>query len=316
MKSMYKLTFVLAFMLACSLTGLAQRLSDQAPSSLLVFNLYASSAADPGQKDTSLSITNVNASQAAWVHLYLISGNCSVADAFICLTANQTTSFLASDIDPGITGFAIAMAVDSAIGCPTSFNYLVGSEHVKLETGHAAQLAAEGFTALFNGNVPGCSNTSVTASIALDGTQYSAAGRMLTVDRIPSAVDGNSTLLVVNCLEGNLGIGSSIVGTIEGTLFDDAENGAQFTKSGSCQLNSVLSNSFPLTVPAFQTLIPAGRTGWMRFRTQQDKAISGAVINFNPGAATTAGQFNGGHNLHVLRHTSGDLIVPVFAPFC
>src|SRR5436190_14641026 len=47
-------------------------LSDQKPSSLLVFNLYASTAIDPGKQDTSISITNFNVSQSAFVHLYFI----------------------------------------------------------------------------------------------------------------------------------------------------------------------------------------------------------------------------------------------------
>ncbi len=316
MKFMYKLTFALVFMLAMFLPALAQRPSDQVPSSILVFNLYASSITDPSQKDTSFSITNVNTQQAAYVHLFLINEGCSTADAFLCLTGNQTVSFRASEVDPGVTGYAIAIASDGVTGCPISFNDLIGSAYVKLDSGHAAQLPAEGYSALFEGAVPGCTNTSVLANIALDGNQYSPAGRMLAVDKIPSAVDGNSTLLVVNSLEGNLAIGISIIGTLEGTIFDDVENGLQFTKAGSCQFRSVLSNSFPLTVPTFQTFIPAGRSGWMKFRTQQDKAISGAVINFNPGAGSATAGFNGGHNLHVLRRTSGNLIVPIFPPNC
>jgi len=316
MKTISKLVLTLTFVSALSLTAFAQRASDQKPSSLLVFNLYASSIADPGQRDTSFSITNVNNTQSAWVHLYFINNSCTTADSIVCLTPKQTTSFLASDVDPGVTGYAIAMAVDSTIGCPVSFNHLIGSEFVKLDSGHAANLAAEGYTAIFDGTVPGCTSSSVLASIALDGNQYSSAARQLAVDRIPSAADGNSTILVINSLEGNLAIGGQILGNLEGTIFDDAENGAQFTGRAGCQLNSVLSNSFPATTPPFLTLIPTGRTGWMRIRTTLDQAISGAVINFNPGAAATKGRFNGGHNLHALSLTSGNLIVPVFAPFC
>lgn len=109
MKSIYKLTFVLPFRLAMSLSALAQRPGDQAPSSILVYNLYASSLTDPSQRDTNLSITNVNNSQAAWVHLFLVANSCAVADFYVCLTANQTTSLLASDIDPGIMSYAIAI---------------------------------------------------------------------------------------------------------------------------------------------------------------------------------------------------------------
>jgi len=291
-------------------------LSDQKPSSLLVFNLYASSASNPGKQDTSLSLANVNTSQPAFVHLFFISGNCSVADTFVCLTPNQTASFLASDFDPGVTGYAIAIATDR-VGCPLSFNHLVGSEYTKLESGHAANFAAEGHSALFNGSLPGCSATSTLAIVPLDGVRYNAAARVLAIDKISSLDDGNQTLLIVNSLEGNLAIGMQPIRDFEGTIFDDAESGVQFTGTAGCQLNTMLANSpFPRITPRFTNLIPAGRTGWMRLTAKQDVAISGAVINFNPDAATKKNCFNGGHNLHPLRFTNGTLTIPVFEPNC
>ena len=58
------------------------------------------------------------------VHLFFVDGtSCGVADAFVCLTANQTATFLMSDIDPGTTGFIVAVAVDQQ-GCPVNFNQL------------------------------------------------------------------------------------------------------------------------------------------------------------------------------------------------
>jgi len=40
------------------------------------------------------------------VHLFFVDGaTCSIADSLVCLTPNQTASFLASDIDPGTTGY-------------------------------------------------------------------------------------------------------------------------------------------------------------------------------------------------------------------
>lgn len=290
-------------------------LSDQKPSSLLVFNLYTSASVDADKQDTSFSITNVNVSQPALVHLFFVGGNCTVADTVICLTPNQTAKFLASEVDPGVTGYVLALATDRA-GCPSSFNYLIGSEYVKLESGHAANLAAEGYSALFNGTLPGCSATSTLATVPLDGVRYNAAARVLAVDRISSLADGNQTLLIVNSLEGNLAIGMQPIRDIEGTVFDDAEIGLQFTGTASCQLNTVLSNNLPRITPRFENLIPAGRTGWMRLMAKQDVAISGAVINFNADAATKKNCFNGGHNLHPLRFTSGSLIIPVFDPNC
>ncbi|HKQ72591.1 MAG TPA: hypothetical protein VJ810_02610 [Blastocatellia bacterium] len=44
------------------------------------------------------------------------------------------------------------------------------------------------------------------------------------------------------------------------------------------------------------------------------QAISGAIINFNPDAATTTGLFNGGQPLHALEYTRATLTIPVSRP--
>jgi hypothetical protein len=80
------------------------------------------------------------------VHLFFVDGaTCSIADAIICLTKNQTTSFLATDLDPGTTGYLVAVASDPTTGCPVNFNFLVGDAYIKLTSGHQANLGAEAF---------------------------------------------------------------------------------------------------------------------------------------------------------------------------
>lgn len=289
--------------------------SDQRPGSLLVYNVYASSPTDSGKQDTDISITNLNTSRSALVHIFFIADNCSTADSYICLTPNQTASFLASDVDPGTKGYIIAYATDDK-GCPASFNYLIGSELVKFESGHAAGLGAESYAALYNGTLPGCSASDVTARIALDGSRYNAAPRVLAVDKIPSAVSGNSTMLILNSLEGDLATGVRQIGSFGGTLFDDAESAFSFSTTGPCQFRSVMSDAFPVTTPAFSQVIPTGRTGWMRLMARDERAISGAVINFHQNAATRKSAFTGGHNLHHVSYTTGGFLTPVFPPSC
>lgn len=103
--------------------------------SVLFFNYYTSDALS-SQVNTRFNITNVNPSQDIVVHVFFVDSNtCNIADAFVCLTGNQTTTFLASDLDPNITGYLVAVAVDSE-GRPVGFNYLAGDELVVTSTGH------------------------------------------------------------------------------------------------------------------------------------------------------------------------------------
>src|SRR4030095_14419835 len=133
-------------------------------------------------------------------------------DAYVCLTVGQTTSFLVSDLDPNVTGYIIAVAVDSQ-GCPVNFNYLIGDEYVKFASGHAANLGAEAITALAGG-LPVCDQNSSAATMSLYGISYSAVPRVLSLDNVPSRSDGNDTLLVVNRIGGNLATGASTLGTL------------------------------------------------------------------------------------------------------
>src|SRR5207244_6262690 len=125
-----------------------------------------------------------------------------------------------------------------------------------------------------------------TAEIAFDGVSYDLAPRVLAVSNLPSPADGNSTLLVIQHLGGSLLTGASTLGDVLGLLFDDEEQAVSFVfDSSRRQLRQVFSNSFPRTAPRFSTLIPSGRSGWIRFWRVSDGALLGAVINFNANAS-------------------------------
>ena len=129
--------------------------NDQKPGSILIYNVYTSSSTSPATENTRISITNAS-ERAISIHLFFVDGNtCSPADSIICLTARQTSSFRASDFDPGTMGYVVAVAIDEN-GCPTIHNALIGDVYVKFSSGHEANLAAESIAAR---TVPVCDNT-------------------------------------------------------------------------------------------------------------------------------------------------------------
>ncbi|MDQ3010674.1 MAG: IPT/TIG domain-containing protein [Acidobacteriota bacterium] len=292
--------------------------SNQKSGSVLVYNFYASGASNQTTENTRISITNIHQGRAIAVHLFFVDGsNCSVADAIVCLTPNQTTSFLASDLDPGTSGYLIAVAVDTQTGCPSNFNFLIGDEYIKLDSGHAANLGAEAFAAV-GLNSSFCDATSTTAVLKFDGISYNEMPRVLALNNILSRSDGNDTLLVVNRIGGNLATGASTIGSLSGVLYGDVENGFSFTTTvGACQLRALLMNSFPRTTPRFEQVILAGRSGWMKFWGASDVGLLGATINLNKNSAANASAFNQGHNLHKLTLTNvAVLTIPIFPPNC
>jgi hypothetical protein len=277
----------------------------QKPGSLLIFNVYTSSV-NTTLSDTQISLTNTNPVSPANVHLFFVDGSsCSVADQIVTLTQNQTVTFRASDVDPGVTGYLIAVAVDQS-GCPVVGNYLIGVEDVRFESGHHATLPAIGVSGLGVGATP-CLSNSVTTTLAFNGVQYDELPRGLGIASLPSLATGNSPMLIINRIGGDLTSGAERMGALAGLMFDDGETSRSFTLTGgTCQLRGMLGNNLPRTVPRYGTVIPAGRTGWMKFWAAGDEALSGVMIN-----AGTSG-FSGGYNLQTLTTTnSASLIIPV-----
>jgi len=288
--------------------------SDQKAGSVLIYPVYTSGS-DPIRENTRISLTNVNPQLPAFVHLYFIDGStCSVADAFICLTANQTATFLASDLDPGTTGYIVAMAVNSD-GCPINFNYLIGDEYAKFQSGHAGNLGADAIPAVAGGFTP-C--TGSTATIRFDGVSYAPLARTVALDNIPSRADGNDTLLILNRIGGDLLTRAGTLTNLFGLLYNDAETSLSFSlRPNVCQFRSTISNNFPRTTPRFEQFVPAGRSSWLKLYSTDDIALNGASFNFNANATASANAFNGGHNLHTMTTTtSASYTLPVLPVSC
>ena len=323
--------FALAMMSAAALAadpGIAypttSEVSDQKAGSLLVYNYYTSSLANSNTNNTRINLTNTSSTSPVAVHLFFLAtaGSCSIADVFICLTQNQTISFLASDTDPDSVGFIVAVAVGPD-GCPIIHNFLIGDEYIKAGVAgtRSANLGAEAFAAI-GPAAPGgaCDGTTDTAVLSFNGLAggYNRVPRVLALSSMGSVTDGNDIFLIVNRIGGNLLSGSSTLGTLFGIAYDDQEQPYSFSfPSGSCQLSGVIGAAgFPRTAPPIRTIIPAGRSGWLKFYNNgADIGILGAVITTNAGAASQANAFSGGHNLHKLTLSgTASYTIPVFPP--
>ncbi len=295
-------------------------LSDQKMGSVLFYNYYRADLASTGD-DTEINITNTHSTSSVAVRFYFVNGTTGAPVSFTVLIApTQTFSLLSSSVVTSTTsGHVLAVAVDSATGCPTSHNFLIGSESVKLASGYRARLGAVAFAALFSGRLSGCGAGSTTTTIAFNGTStgYNAVSRTVALNSFPSRADGNSHLLIVNRVGGNLTSSASSIGQLSGLLYNDAESVLSFSSSvTTCQFTATLGSGFPTVTPSLDTFIPAGRSGWMKlYNSQVDTALLGATLQFNPNSFSTAGGYTGGQNLHTqtLTTTAG-YTVPVSVP--
>jgi hypothetical protein len=280
-------------------------LSDQKVGSLLFYNKYISSATNPAIENTRISITNTHPRETAFVHLYFVDGvTCSVADSLICLTANQTASFLTSDIDPGVQGYLIAMAVESNLGLPIQFNFLMGDEYIKESTQHSDSLAA--VAVAMSGPAPTLNPDGFTATINFDGVQYNQLPRVVAISSIPSQVD-HTTNLILYSPTRNLVSGGGIDGRVFAIVYDDTENPYSSSFALKCYLQTPLM-ILMRTTPRLNNIIPQGRTGWLKMWEVGGAPLLGAVL--------TKGGAHGGRNLHLLTLTSTTITVPVFPPSC
>lgn len=291
----------------------ASELSDQKPGSVLVFPFYSSAAGNMAQENTRFSITNQNITTSIPIHLFFVNGDSgTVNDTYLCLTPVQTAVFFASDVDPGVRGYAVAVAVGSN-GAPIKFNDLRGDAAIKLATGHRASLKAQAIAAI---TLPAFSGS--TATLNFDGVAYNRMPRALALDQIKSRSDGNSTLLVLTRVTGNYAApnGRDLIGECSGYLYDHTAFGRNFSFTGSkSQLVELVRNDFPLL--GFDTFIPAGRSGWFYVAATQDAGLFGAVLNTNSNSGTQPRAFSGGNNLRALSLSSSNSItIPVIPPSC
>ena len=303
-------------------------ISDQKAGSVLIYNYYGSSAINYNSEDTKVSITNTNLQSAAMVSLFFIDAvSGDVTKSYICLLANQTASFRMVDVDPGAKGYIVAVSVD-ATGRPNKFNYLTGSELIKMSSGHVAGMNAEAISALVDsptiGLNPNGIESGIAATLRFDGVRYNKLPGALVLDYIPPIVEGNKTMIIVNQIGGSLLFNGKPddLTSLTGTVYDAVTN-AHFWQVGNintCQFRKVIANDFPQTAPNMSTVVEPGRSAWMKFHPHgANKGVTGVVLYLQSVTQNTLpndSRFTGGRNLHHMTLTTDELTIPIIAPSC
>lgn len=286
--------------------------SAQKQGAVLFYAYYTSDTGNLSLEDTRFTLTNGDVNPQR-VHVFFVNGQSgAVSDEFICLGGNQTTSLQTSSLAPNVNGYVVAVAVNGTTGCPigTEGNALSGMVHVKRADGFRGSLPAIAVSALYAGSIAGCSGATPTASMPFNGVSYNLLPRVVAVDHLPSRADGRNTLLVVNRTSGNLAGTASALGKLAGSMYDDAENKAGWVLPvATTQLETEIRNGVPTIPPPVETFIPAGRTGWTRFRSYPtDFGLLGAAFSLDP---------TGSYNLKANTLSGATSItVPVSAPGC
>ena len=288
--------------------------SDQKAGSILIFNIYTSDATDIENQNTKFAITNTAYLTSVSVQVFMIDSLSGAAASFsFCLTQSQTISFESVDLDPNTEGYAIVVAIDSN-GAPLLHNHLVGDLYIKFSSGHQAGLGAVAVAAK---SVPAVSSGDSQVDLDFNGTGYDRLPLTLAIDNVPSRVNNNETILFINRAGGDLSTGVTEIGNMFGLLFNDAEVAHSFSLySARSQFKITLNANNPRTTPRFMTVVPDGRSGWLKIYSVQNRAIIGAMLNFNSGTFGVPNSFSGGHNLHVLTTTSARMTIPVFPGIC
>lgn len=292
----------------------------QRSGSVLIYSIYTSSASTTNTQNTRLSLTNTHTTAEATVHLFFVARDtCQASDAFVCLTPQQTVSFLASDLDPGTTGYIVAVAVNGETGCPVQFNYLIGDEYVKLASGHQANLGADAIAAL-SPQPAVCEGAQQTSVLRFNGVNYGMLPATLALDSVPSRADNNSTLWFLVRLDGNLATGTFAQATVNGQLYDDTEVLYGIGNYNIlCQLSGTILPGALVGGSRFDTVVPSGRTGWLKLFLSgaTPRGLLGAQLNFNPNTRSNSNAYSQGHLLHKLSLTNNSaLTISVLPPSC
>jgi hypothetical protein len=280
---------------------LAQKFNnDSRPGSVLFFHRYTSDPNNPQLSDTQINITNTNLVENAAVHLFFVDeANGQVADFELSLTPNQTLSFLTSEVDPGVSGYIIAVATDGSV--PIQNNSLIGTALIRENDGHQVVIPAFPVAKISSGRVAQDNGDSVL--LRFNGVEYERLPGSLAVTSFNSETADASSLIVYSPA-GDLISGSTETINIYSLLFDDAQRSipSNFSIRGyrAGPLSAFFNRQGGITRHS-----PMPRRGWIRL-SAGSLPILGSVINRDAGITS-------GYNLPALTLLpSFEIRIPIF----
>ena len=274
--------------------------SDQKAGSVLFFAKYISDAVDPIHENTQIHITNTHPMSDVDVDLYFVDGSTgSVAHARLTLGPSQTGSFLASDLDPGVVGYIVAVA--NFTGVPVRFNHLVGDAYIHEIDGQVAMLPAMAVNRIPRDDVRLTSE--ISADLIFDGREYERLPQVVAVSSFNSQTTHDSTL-VTFVPNPHLGVTVNESSTITALIYDD---------TARVRSTSFITRAYRRTPllslrisEDLNNFVKAGRTGWIKLMTTAERPLLGAIFTRGP-------QFNGAMNFrHISLLPSYTITVPVF----
>lgn len=291
----------------------AAAVGDQKPGSVLFFNRYTSSASNPSRENSTINITNTSVTTTAYVRLFLVSGTtCQTTEIQLCLAAQETASFLMSDFDPGIKGYAMAVATNQQ-GQPIQFNSLTGNVVVKqtasnTPNSYSSVLNAVALAKRKDGAV---TNVNGIAEMIFDDVNYDRLPGQIGFDSVPSQV-GSANLTLLSIYRPLTDFTSVPNAAVQISGWSKNNSGVVASSAGnltsSCY-SDVLMSTFRLQPTVINQFVPSGSTAWFAASANDLQPLMGAQFN--------TGEFNVGGNARPLSFSSEYKIrIPVVTVTC
>ena len=266
---------------------------DQKPGSILFFNRYTSSPSNPSREDTQLNLTNSSSTSPVFIRLFLVNGSsCDTTTIDLCLTPQQTVNFQMSDLDPGVKGYAIAVAMN-AQGQPIRFNWLIGNAIVKQTASNLAGSFSSimGAVAVAKRSQEDVPNQNGLAEMLFDDLNYDRLPGQVAFDSVPSQANAlNLTTLSLYRPLPDLRGGPGVV-PLKLSAWGQGSGGDVPATSGNLSTacyTDVAVGSLRLSPITVAQILPSGSTGWFAVMANDNLPVLGAQL--------TSGGFSGGNN--------------------